>query len=160
MKAFRKALALNSRSEVAQNNLAAVLAEQSGGVQKAFHAWRRSAGAAVAHNNVGAWYLRQGDYKAARRELEESLRLSPGLAEAWRNLAKLSEMDGGATQVNLAKGQPAAATQGNGWRLLSEGFKKIFATEGTEAVLQPTVTEVSEELDSSSGRLKKQKTAE
>lgn len=157
VKAFRKALALNGRSEVARNNLAAALAEQSSGVQQAFNLWRRAEGKAAAHNNMGALHLRQGDYLAARKEFEEAVRLNPGLAPAWRNLAKLSELDGGTAQVALARTAPATPQSGgHGWRLL----RKIFATESTDAVLQPPVTEVSEELDSSSGRMKKQKSAE
>ena len=163
VKTFRRAIALNSSSDVARNNLAASLAQQSSTLARAFNAWRQSGGAAAAHNNLGAAHFRQGDYVRARQEFEESLRLNPGLSAAWRNLAKVSELDGGKTQ--LAGSAPAAppsgeASGGNGWRLLSAGFKKIFATAGTDAIMHPPVTEVGDEVDPSSGRIKRQKTAE
>jgi len=46
-------------------------------------------GCAVAHNNLGALYLHQGDHSLALTHLEQALHANPGLRNAHRNLAKL-----------------------------------------------------------------------
>lgn len=137
IKAFRKALELNGKSEVARNNLAASLAESNGQMQAAFEIWKRSAGQAQAHNNLGALYLRNGRLTDARREFEQALRLSPALPEAWRNLAKVSELDGQPAQMTV---NGTGTASGKGWRTLAESAKKVFGNGGSK----PPVTEVGE----------------
>jgi Flp pilus assembly protein TadD len=150
VKSFRQALALNHQSDVARNNLAAALAENSRQLDQAFGLWRRASGSAQAHNNVGASHLRNGRLMAARKEFEEALRLSPGLPEAWRNLAKVAELDGQPAQWT------SASPPAKGWRTVADGFRKVFTAGGTK----PAVTEVAEGADSSGERIKKQKQAE
>lgn len=120
---FQRALKLRPSSALARNNMATALAalaesEKSAGesaVRLAFGHWKKAAGAAEAHNNLAAVYMRQGRYAAARKELESAVRLQPDLGPAWRNLQQLSELDGGQPQVAAPAGRNSKA-----WRTLAE----------------------------------------
>ncbi len=49
---------------------------------------------AAAHNNAGSAYAQQGQRSRAETHFREAVRLSPGYAEAWYNLATVAEEDG------------------------------------------------------------------
>jgi tetratricopeptide (TPR) repeat protein len=88
---FRKALDLNPKSELARNNLAELLKanpDAAAGVLKS------ASDPAMAHNNLGAYYIQQGDYASARKELELALSYRRDLPQVLSNLKLVSEMDG------------------------------------------------------------------
>jgi len=113
---FRKALELNPTSETARNNLAELLKanpEASAGVLK-------SAGdPAMAHNNLGAYYIQQGDYSAARKELEIALSYRRDLPQVFSNLKLVSEMDG---QPIVLPGRHS----GSVWGRITGAFREAF----------------------------------
>jgi Flp pilus assembly protein TadD len=92
---FRRAIELDSKSEVAHNNLAAALASASNAAPgEALKEWQRSASPAEAHNNMAAVLMGRGKYAEARAELNLALGFQPNLAAALANLKLVAEMDG------------------------------------------------------------------
>ena len=81
---FREALRLNPGSQVARNNLGLALANQN--ATDAVANFQSAADAATAHNNLAAVLMENGNYPAARRELELALRYNSSLPAALRNL--------------------------------------------------------------------------
>ncbi len=114
--AFRKALELNPKSETARNNLAELL---RGTPEAAVSVLKNASDPAVVHNNLGAFYIQQGDYRAARKELEVALSYRRDLPQVFSNLKLVSEMDG----------QPIVLPNrrsGSVWRSITGAFREAF----------------------------------
>ena len=113
---FRKALELNPKSEVARNNLAELLKANP---EASAAALKDAADPAVAHNNLGAYYIQRGDYAAARKELETALSYRKDLPQVLSNLKLVSEMDG---QPIVVPSRHA----GSVWRNIAGAFNEAF----------------------------------
>lgn len=103
---FREALRLEPRSGVARGNLALALASLKDAPEarrEALLHWESMGGPAFAHNNLAAALIEQGSYDAARKELEEALRVNPSMPEALGNLRTVAERDGGSPSVRLKR---------------------------------------------------------
>ena len=113
---FRKALELNPKSETARNNLAELLKSNP---EEAAGALKDASDPATAHNNLGAYYIQQGDYAAARKELEIALSYRRDLPQVLGNLKLVSEMD---KQPIVLPNRHA----GSVWRNIGGVFKEAF----------------------------------
>ncbi len=91
---FRRAIEIDPRSEIAHNNLGAALASQSRPTE-ALSEWRQSADPAAAHNNLAAVLIEQGQYAAARTELQTALAFRKDFPAALANLRLVASADGG-----------------------------------------------------------------
>ena len=100
---FRRAIELDSKSQVAHSNLAMALAQSGSGSEEALTEWSRAANPAEAHNNLAAAMMEQGRYPEARAELAAALSLQPDLSSALANLKLLSEMDGKPASVSIKR---------------------------------------------------------
>ena len=114
--AFRKALELNPKSETARNNLAELL---KGNPEQAVSLIKSSSNPAVVHNNLGAYYIQQGDYAAARKELEIALTYRRDLPQVFSNLKLVSEMDGQPTVIPYRQNSSV-------WGRISGAFREAF----------------------------------
>jgi Flp pilus assembly protein TadD len=103
---FRRALAANSNSEVARNNLGLALASSAG--SEAVLYWKSSMPPATAHNNLAAVHIEQGRYREARAELDRALSFDRNHAAALANLRLVAAHGGGIT----APAQEAARNSG------------------------------------------------
>ena len=113
---FRKALELNPKSETARNNLAELLKSNP---EAAVGALKDGSDPATAHNNLGAYYIQQGDWPAARKELEIALSYRRDLPQVLSNLRLVSEMDK----------QPIVLPNRHGgsvWRNIAGVFREAF----------------------------------
>ena len=115
---FREALRLNPASQVARNNLGLALATQNA-TSDAVANFQSAADAATAHNNLAAVLIENGNYPAARKELELALQYNSSFPAALKNLELLSRLDG-----NPATLPPKSAE--SGWDRWKTGFKKLF----------------------------------
>jgi Flp pilus assembly protein TadD len=113
---FRKALELNPKSETARNNLGELLKSNP---DAAVGALKGATDPATAHNNLGAYYIQQGDYAAARKELEMALSYRRDLPQVLSNLKLVSEMDGQSIALPNRHG-------GSVWRNFTGAFKEAF----------------------------------
>ena len=113
---FRKALELNPKSETARNNLAELLKANP---EAAAVALKSTSDPATAHNNMGAYYIQQGDYAAARKELEIALSYRRDLPQVLSNLKLVSEMDGGPIVLPKRHG-------GSVFRNIAGAFREAF----------------------------------
>ena len=94
---FRRALALNPRSEVARNNLGVALAADP---KEAVLQWQSVRDPATAHSNLAAVFMEQKRYAEARREIQTALEYSPHHPAALDNLKVLAELDGKGEEVS------------------------------------------------------------
>lgn len=94
--AFRAALAINSRSAIARNNLGLALTDNP---REAMLNWQALEGPASAHNNMAAALIEAGNYAGARSEIQNALAYDPGHAAALNNLRLVSELDGKPAQL-------------------------------------------------------------
>lgn len=115
---FREALRLNPGSQVARNNLGLALANQNA-TSDAVASFQSAADAATAHNNLAAVLMENGNYPAARRELELALRYNSSLPAALKNLDLLSRLDGNPAAL------PARPAE-TGWERWKTSIKKLF----------------------------------
>jgi Flp pilus assembly protein TadD len=117
---FRQAVEVDPRSGIARNNLGIALASESRSVPgQALSEWQRSAGAAVAHNNLAAVLIEQGRYEEARAELLVALRLRRDFPEALANMKLVSERDGQSATV------PVDSQPVNLWKRIASTLAKI-----------------------------------
>ena len=121
---FQQALALEPHSQYAQNNLGLALAAQSASGEALLH-WESVAGPATAHNNLASVLIEQGQYAAARKELEIALGYQRDHPAVLANLKLLSELDGRDTTV------PGTGTKNTRpvsfWGRFRLSFEKVFA---------------------------------
>lgn len=90
---LRRALELSPRSEVIRNNLGSVLVRQ-GDSRGALRLFREGGlGPAVAHNNLAAILLEQGQFDESRAELMEALQATSFFPPALENFKLLLERD-------------------------------------------------------------------
>ena len=83
--AFRKALALDSKSAVIRNNLGSSLGRR-GDLDGAFAEFQKAADVVTAHNNLAVVLIETGDFERARQELVKALAIKPDFAAALANL--------------------------------------------------------------------------
>ncbi len=103
---FRRALALDSRSETARNNLGLALASQPASQPgEALLHWKSVADAATAHSNLAAVLIEQGNYAEARKQLEAALGYRQDHPSALRNLELVSQLDGGPAAIRISPRQ-------------------------------------------------------
>ena len=94
--AFKSALKLQPELEVARNNLGSAVAPKGG---EAIAHWQSVSDPASAHSNMAAWFIEQGQYAEARRELDVALGYNRSHASALRNLELVSGLDGRPTSI-------------------------------------------------------------
>jgi Flp pilus assembly protein TadD len=140
---FQSALRRRPRSEVARNNLGAALAarpDQELDKSAILAHWMSITDPASAHNNLAAVLIEKERYAEAREALEQSLRLRPDLAPAWKNLQLLSELDGQPVTLSPRKMAPKAVAvdtaKSSGWRRVMRGVRHTFVSD--DPVLKPT----------------------
>jgi tetratricopeptide (TPR) repeat protein len=82
----------------------AVKLESQGKIDDATDHYRRALAAApdfaMAHNNLGALYTAKSEFVPAQKELEESIRLSPGDAKPYFNMGNLMLLAGKVDEVD------------------------------------------------------------
>jgi len=115
---IREALRMNPGSQVARNNLGLALANQNA-PKDAVASFQSAADAATAHNNLAAVLMENGNYPAARKELELALHYNGSFPAALKNLELLSRLDGNPASF---AGKPSES----GWERWKTGFKKLF----------------------------------
>ena len=116
---FRAALQLNSRSQVARNNLGIAVASQPG---EAISTWQSISDAATAHNNMAAVLMEQKRYQEARQELEIALGYRRDHPAALSNLSLLSETD--KTPLTLPGKEDSSF-----WKRFGRGMHRAFVGE-------------------------------
>ena len=116
---FREALTLNSRSEVARNNLALALANK-GATEQAVLYWQSSTDPATAHSNMAAFLIEKGRYKEARHELDLALGYNRQHPAALKNLELVSKLDGAPATV------PGKAPATNRWSRFKSSFIRLW----------------------------------
>ncbi len=97
---FREALRLNPLSEIARDNLASTLLSQPA---EALLNFESVSDPAAAHSNLAALMMEQGNYAAARKEVERSLDFNRAYPAALRNLKLLSELDGKPAMIAVSR---------------------------------------------------------
>ena len=115
---FRQALQLNGNSETARNNLALVLP----GREEALGQLRTNSDLAIAHNNLAAEKIAEGNYGEAREELTIALEHRKDLPQVWNNLRLVSELDGQPVTFPLKTAAPHKPLL----KRLAAGFKRAF----------------------------------
>jgi tetratricopeptide (TPR) repeat protein len=115
--AFREAVRLNPRSQVARNNLGLALASVD--TAQAVSSWQAASDPATAHNNLAAVWIEQKNWAAARKELAIALSYNKSHPAALRNVALVAQLDGNPAGV---------AVQGpdTRWDRWKAGFKRLF----------------------------------
>ena len=116
---FKRAIELDPHSEIAHNNLATALADQSR-LKEAIAEWERVAGAAAAHNNLAAVLIEQGRYAEARAELQAALEVRRDFAPALANLQLLAERDGNEATL------PPVPPHVNLWKRFTSTFGTVL----------------------------------
>ena len=96
---FRRALRLNPRSVIARNNLGTSLADAP---NEAVAHLQSVTDPASAHNNIAVALLEEGNYTAARQEIEIALSYNRQNTAALNNLRLLSELDGKPVEISAA----------------------------------------------------------
>jgi Flp pilus assembly protein TadD len=94
---FEQALAIEPRSQFANNNLGLALlagGTDNGEAKEALMHWQSVSGPATAHNNLATVLIQQKRYAEARKELGIALGYERKLPAALENLALVSELDG------------------------------------------------------------------
>ena len=90
---LRRSLELNPHSELVRNNLGSVLVRQ-GDARAALRLFREGGAApAVAHNNLAAILIEQGQFEESRAELMEALQATSFFPPALENFKLLLERD-------------------------------------------------------------------
>lgn len=115
---FRRAIEIDPHSDIARNNLGTALAAQSHS-SEAIGEWQRSAGPAVAHNNLAAVLIEQGRYAEARAEIDAALELRREFPAALANLRLVAERDGQPATV------PAVPPHVNLWKRFASTFGTV-----------------------------------
>ena len=81
--------------------------QYAGNFRDAFSFWRSvvnsSPHSALAHNNLGAVYSEQNNFKAAQIELEQELKLNPGFYQAWLALGDVYDQLGNAAGAKSSR---------------------------------------------------------
>ena len=116
---FREALRFNPASELARNNLGLALANENQGAQAVAN-WQTGADPATAHSNLAAVLIEQGNYPAARKELETALSYNKAHPAALKNMELLSRLDGKVATLPSAK--PSASL----WERWKAGFIHLW----------------------------------
>jgi Flp pilus assembly protein TadD len=116
---FRKALELNPASKTARNNLGLAAPGE------ALKTWNSGMDAATAHNNLAAVFIEQGDYVAARKEIDSALGYNKDHSAALRNLQLLTELDGGVAQMPQTRKQPDTR-----WEKFTHTMKVVMVGSG------------------------------
>ena len=116
---FHEALLLNPSSEMARNNLGLALAHEDQGAQAVAN-WRTGSDQATAHNNLAAVLIEQGNYVAARKELEVALSYNKSHPAALKNMELLSRLDGKAATL------PSNKTSASLWERCKTGFIHLW----------------------------------
>lgn len=119
---FQDALRLDPRMQVARNNLGIAMAKDR---SLAVSHLQSVSNPAVAHNNLAAILIEQGDYEGARMELNLALSYQPGNAAALRNLALVSELDGQPARAQRT-GRDIDSEKASMWRKAADVLEKIF----------------------------------
>jgi len=115
---FREALRLNPDSEVARNNLGMALASDNQAAAAVTN-WQISTDPATAYNNVAAVLIEQGNFAAARQELEKALSYNKAHPAALKNMELLSRLDGKAATL---PSKPTATL----WERWKTGFIRLW----------------------------------
>src|SRR5205085_9604270 len=115
---FRKALALNPKSEPTHNNLGMLLARR-GDFDGALSEFQLTADAATAHNNLAVVLMEMGQYDHSREELVKALALrrefGPALSnfklvqERLRQRAELEKAGRPQSKIRVASAEPEAS---------------------------------------------------
>jgi tetratricopeptide (TPR) repeat protein len=116
--AFRKAMEIDPKSEIARNNLGVALAADP---KLALAQLESVSDPATAHNNLAAVLIEEGKYEDARKEIDIALGYKPDHAAALRNLGIVSERDG---QPAVVKREPPKSF----WGRLGVAMEKVFLT--------------------------------
>ena len=83
--------------------------------------------AATAHSNMAALLIEQGDYGAARREIDSALGYNKEHSAALRNLQLLTELDGGTARLPDGQRQPESR-----WGKFSRAMKVVMVGNGQQ----------------------------
>ncbi|MBK5295439.1 MAG: tetratricopeptide repeat protein [Acidobacteriia bacterium] len=121
---FRRSLELDSRNEVARNNLGIAL---SANPKEAVLQWQAQTDPATAHSNLAAVLIEEGRYQQAREELNIALGYKPDHPAALKNLGLVAELDG--RPAVIEKREPPKSF----WSRVSSTMGKIFWTPGEPA---------------------------
>ena len=116
---FREALRFDPASELARNNLGLALANENQGAQAVAN-WQTGADPATAHSNLAAVLIEQGNYPAARKELETALSYNKAHPAALKNMELLSRLDG--KVATLPSANPSASL----WERWKAGFIHLW----------------------------------
>ena len=126
---FRRAIAIDPRSEFARNNLGTAIASTPGAdLNEAVLQWQSVSDPATAHNNLASILIEQTRYPEARHHLEIALSYSRTHAAALGNLALLGELDGQPASAAL----PPPATR---WQRFASGLRRALG--GSDAARTP-----------------------
>ena len=83
--------------------------------------------AATAHSNMAALLIEQGDYGAARREIDSALGYNKEHSAALRNLQLLTELDGGTARLPDGQRPPESR-----WEKFSRAMKVVMVGNGQQ----------------------------
>jgi Flp pilus assembly protein TadD len=122
---FRRALEIDPSSAIARNNLGIALAGQPA---EAVNQLRSVSDPATAHSNLAAVLMEQGDYEAARRELELALGYRKDHPAALHNLQLIAEAQGGG--MTLPNGHNDSS-----WRRFVRTLGNVFL--GADTLAKP-----------------------
>ena len=129
--AFREALRLEPRNEMARNNLGSALALSP---QQAILHFQSLTDPSTAHSNLAVALMELGRYPEARLELNIALGYNPRNQSALRNLGVVAELDGLPASIPLGKSKKdeahAKSPEAKKGRSM---LAKIFTTEEEES---------------------------
>jgi Flp pilus assembly protein TadD len=140
---FRAALKLNPHSEIARDNLGISL---SNNPKEAILNLQSLNEPAVAHSNLAAVLMEQGNYAEARKELQIALQYNQSNPAALKNLELLSNLDGKPVTVPVASLSNANSTAG--WSRVKSTVRRWFNGEPPTAVPQQVQTAVQQKSES------------
>jgi len=118
---FREALKLDTRYELARNNLGLALANSNAAAQ-AVASWQSTSDPASAHNNLAVVWMEKGNYAEARKELELALSFDRNNAAVLKNLELVGRMSGTPATVKLGQAEPPASR----WARMKHSVKHLF----------------------------------
>jgi Flp pilus assembly protein TadD len=140
---FRAALKLNPHSEIARDNLGIALANNP---KEAILNLQSLNEPAVAHSNLAAILMEQGNYAEARKELQIALQYNQSNPAALKNLELLSSLDGKPVTVpaaTLSNANPTAR-----WSRMKFTVKRWFSGESQPAVQEQVQTAAQQKSES------------
>lgn len=114
VEAFRQGLSLSPRDRKIGNNLGMVLCKL-GRHFEALEAFKTSGDEAQAYNNLGCFYLEEGEFEKAMRAFERAIQLrQDNYAQAKDNLRKAETALQGPAGGSAAEGRKPGAVKGSG----------------------------------------------